>query len=72
MGLILIMLAFLTSLLLLLMYKAMWYNQLTCPEGFVLKVDATAQPPTSTIAAQGPFIQVAGMIIIDYIIDIIY
>ncbi|KAM4611757.1 calcyon neuron-specific vesicular protein [Polymixia lowei] len=36
-GLILITLAFLTSLLLLLMYKAMWYDQLTCPEGFVLK-----------------------------------
>lgn len=37
-GLILITLAFLTSLLLLLMYKAMWYDQLTCPEGFILKV----------------------------------
>ncbi|CAK6953279.1 calcyon neuron-specific vesicular protein [Scomber scombrus] len=36
-GLILIILAFLTSLLLLLMYKAMWYDQLTCPEGFILK-----------------------------------
>ncbi|XP_072240632.1 calcyon neuron-specific vesicular protein isoform X1 [Leuresthes tenuis] len=36
-GLILITLAFLTSLLLLLMYKAMWYDQLICPEGFVLK-----------------------------------
>ncbi|XP_030594995.1 LOW QUALITY PROTEIN: calcyon neuron-specific vesicular protein [Archocentrus centrarchus] len=36
-GLILITLAFLTSLLLLLMYKAMWYDQLTCPEGFHLK-----------------------------------
>ncbi|XP_013868967.1 calcyon neuron-specific vesicular protein isoform X3 [Austrofundulus limnaeus] len=36
-GLILITLAFLTSLLFLLMYKAMWYDQLTCPEGFVLK-----------------------------------
>ncbi|XP_061736448.1 calcyon neuron-specific vesicular protein isoform X1 [Nerophis ophidion] len=36
-GLILIMLAFLTSLLLLLMYKAMWYNRLTCPEGFILQ-----------------------------------
>ncbi|GAA6229684.1 neuron-specific protein family member 1-like [Lates japonicus] len=36
-GLILITLAFLTSLLLLLMYKAMWYDQLTCPEGFILK-----------------------------------
>uniref|UniRef100_A0A3P9MF89 Calcyon neuron-specific vesicular protein n=1 Tax=Oryzias latipes TaxID=8090 RepID=A0A3P9MF89_ORYLA len=36
-GLILISLAFMTGLLLLLMYKAMWYDQLTCPEGFVLK-----------------------------------
>ncbi|KAJ3614341.1 hypothetical protein NHX12_017915 [Muraenolepis orangiensis] len=36
-GLIFITLAFLTSLLLLLMYKALWYDQLTCPEGFVLK-----------------------------------
>ncbi|KAJ4923135.1 hypothetical protein JOQ06_016475 [Pogonophryne albipinna] len=36
-GLILITLAFLTSLLLLLMYKAMWYDQLTCPERFILK-----------------------------------
>ncbi|AWP05953.1 putative neuron-specific protein family member 1-like [Scophthalmus maximus] len=36
-ALILITLAFLTSLLLLLMYKAMWYDQLTCPEGFILK-----------------------------------
>ncbi|KAM9770314.1 calcyon neuron-specific vesicular protein isoform 1-T1 [Menidia menidia] len=36
-GLILITLAFLTSLLLLLMYKAMWYDQLICPEGFILK-----------------------------------
>lgn len=35
-GLILITLAFLTSLLLLLMYKTMWYDQLTCPEGFIL------------------------------------
>ncbi|XP_029949684.1 calcyon neuron-specific vesicular protein isoform X2 [Salarias fasciatus] len=40
-GLILISLAFLTSLLLLLMYKAMWYDQLTCPEGFVLKKHCT-------------------------------
>lgn len=40
-GLILITLAFLTSLLLLLMYKAMWYDQLTCPEGFILKVGST-------------------------------
>lgn len=36
-GLILMTLAFLTSLLLLLMYKEMWYDQLTCPEGFILK-----------------------------------
>ncbi|XP_057699061.1 neuronal vesicle trafficking-associated protein 1-like [Corythoichthys intestinalis] len=36
-ALILIMLAFLTSLLLLLMYKAMWYDRLTCPEGFILQ-----------------------------------
>ncbi|KAM9818144.1 calcyon neuron-specific vesicular protein [Syngnathus typhle] len=36
-GLILIMLAFLTSLLLLLMYKAMWYDRLTCPQGFILQ-----------------------------------
>ncbi|KAM9856740.1 calcyon neuron-specific vesicular protein [Aulostomus maculatus] len=36
-GLILITLAFLTSLLLLLMYKAMWYDHLTCPDGFTLK-----------------------------------
>ncbi|XP_033976244.1 calcyon neuron-specific vesicular protein isoform X2 [Trematomus bernacchii] len=40
-GLILITLAFLTSLLLLLMYKAMWYDQLTCPEGFILKKHCT-------------------------------
>jgi len=39
-GLILITLAFLTSLLLLLMYKAMWYDKLTCPEGFILKVSS--------------------------------
>uniref|UniRef100_A0A3Q3XRY9 Uncharacterized protein n=1 Tax=Mola mola TaxID=94237 RepID=A0A3Q3XRY9_MOLML len=37
-ALILVTLAFLTSLLLLLMYKTMWYDQLTCPEGFILKV----------------------------------
>ncbi|CAL9700523.1 unnamed protein product [Knipowitschia caucasica] len=36
-GLILLTLGFLTSLLLLLMYKEMWYDQLTCPEGFILK-----------------------------------
>ncbi|XP_022045172.2 calcyon neuron-specific vesicular protein isoform X2 [Acanthochromis polyacanthus] len=40
-GLILITLAFLTSLLLLLMYKTMWYDQLTCPEGFILKKHCT-------------------------------
>lgn len=40
-GLILIMLAFLTSLLLLLMYKAMWYDRLTCPQGFILQVQNT-------------------------------
>ncbi len=40
-GLIIITLAFLTSLLLLLMYKAMWYDQLTCPEGFILQVRNT-------------------------------
>ncbi|XP_034755640.1 calcyon neuron-specific vesicular protein isoform X2 [Etheostoma cragini] len=40
-GLILITLAFLTSLLLLLMYKAMWYDQLTCPEGFILQKHCT-------------------------------
>ncbi|XP_072318593.1 calcyon neuron-specific vesicular protein [Eucyclogobius newberryi] len=36
-GLVLMTLGFLTSLLLLLMYKEMWYDQLTCPEGFILK-----------------------------------
>ncbi|KAK7930114.1 hypothetical protein WMY93_006509 [Mugilogobius chulae] len=36
-GLILMTLGFLTSLLLLLMYKEMWYDRLTCPEGFILK-----------------------------------
>ncbi|XP_030636686.1 calcyon neuron-specific vesicular protein [Chanos chanos] len=36
-GLILITLAFLACLLLLVMYKALWYEQLSCPEGFVLK-----------------------------------
>ncbi|XP_031418462.1 calcyon neuron-specific vesicular protein isoform X1 [Clupea harengus] len=36
-GLILITLAFLACLLLLVMYKALWYDQLSCPEGFVLK-----------------------------------
>ena len=37
-GLILITLAFLACLLLLVMYKALWYDQLSCPEGFILKV----------------------------------
>lgn len=65
MGLILIMLAFLTCLLLLLMYKAMWYDQLTCPEGFVLKVGSTgtagttAQTQPSAISADT---QQAGMV----------
>ncbi|XP_010871317.1 calcyon neuron-specific vesicular protein [Esox lucius] len=36
-GLILITLGFLACLLLLVMYKALWYDQLTCPEGFLLK-----------------------------------
>ncbi|XP_034044936.1 calcyon neuron-specific vesicular protein isoform X2 [Thalassophryne amazonica] len=36
-GLILITLAFLTSVLLLLIYKAMWYDKSTCPEGFIPK-----------------------------------
>ncbi|KAM6972199.1 calcyon neuron-specific vesicular protein isoform 2-T2 [Aplochiton taeniatus] len=36
-GLILITLSFLACLLLLVMYRALWYDQLTCPEGFVLK-----------------------------------
>ncbi|XP_029480438.2 neuronal vesicle trafficking-associated protein 1-like [Oncorhynchus nerka] len=36
-GLILITLGFLACLVLLIMYKALWYDQLTCPEGFVLK-----------------------------------
>ncbi|XP_076839241.1 calcyon neuron-specific vesicular protein [Brachyhypopomus gauderio] len=36
-GLILITLAFLACLLLLVMYKALWFDQLSCPEGFVLK-----------------------------------
>uniref|UniRef100_A0A3B3ZFN6 Uncharacterized protein n=2 Tax=Periophthalmus magnuspinnatus TaxID=409849 RepID=A0A3B3ZFN6_9GOBI len=35
--LILMTLGFLISLLLLLMYKEMWYDQLTCPDGFILK-----------------------------------
>uniref|UniRef100_A0A4W5NQG2 Calcyon neuron-specific vesicular protein n=1 Tax=Hucho hucho TaxID=62062 RepID=A0A4W5NQG2_9TELE len=36
-GLILITLGFLACLLLLVMYKALWYDQLTCPDGFILK-----------------------------------
>lgn len=49
-GLILIMLAFLTSLLLLLMYKAMWYDRLTCPQGFILQVQNThTHTPRSTL-----------------------
>uniref|UniRef100_A0A9J8AK55 Calcyon neuron-specific vesicular protein n=3 Tax=Cyprinus carpio TaxID=7962 RepID=A0A9J8AK55_CYPCA len=36
-GLIIITLAFLACLLLLVMYKALWYDQLGCPEGFVLQ-----------------------------------
>ncbi|XP_061083441.1 neuronal vesicle trafficking-associated protein 1-like [Conger conger] len=36
-GLILITMAFLACLLLLVMYKALWYEQLSCPEGFVFK-----------------------------------
>ncbi|MEQ2158465.1 hypothetical protein GOODEAATRI_012593 [Goodea atripinnis] len=47
-GLILITLAFLTSLLLLLMYKAMWYDQLTCPEGFVLKLYIVSEAKESS------------------------
>lgn len=37
-GLILITVAFLACLLMLVMYKALWYDQLSCPEGFVFKV----------------------------------
>uniref|UniRef100_A0A8C0H6L0 Calcyon neuron specific vesicular protein n=1 Tax=Chelonoidis abingdonii TaxID=106734 RepID=A0A8C0H6L0_CHEAB len=36
-GLILITMAFLACLLMLVMYKALWYDQLSCPEGFVFK-----------------------------------
>ncbi|XP_018606406.2 calcyon neuron-specific vesicular protein [Scleropages formosus] len=36
-GLILVTMAFLACLLLLVMYKALWYDQLSCPEGFVFK-----------------------------------
>uniref|UniRef100_A0AAQ4NRJ8 Calcyon neuron-specific vesicular protein n=1 Tax=Gasterosteus aculeatus aculeatus TaxID=481459 RepID=A0AAQ4NRJ8_GASAC len=51
-GLILITLAFLTSLLLLLMYKAMWYDQLTCPEGFILKGSRSASGPPEKKASK--------------------
>lgn len=36
-GLILITMVFLACLLMLVMYKALWYEQLTCPEGFIFK-----------------------------------
>uniref|UniRef100_A0A8B9PHN0 Calcyon neuron specific vesicular protein n=1 Tax=Apteryx owenii TaxID=8824 RepID=A0A8B9PHN0_APTOW len=36
-GLILVTMAFLACLLMLVMYKALWYDQLSCPEGFVFK-----------------------------------
>ncbi|KAM9314919.1 calcyon neuron-specific vesicular protein [Pholidichthys leucotaenia] len=36
-GLMIITLCFLIILLFLLTCKAMWYDQLTCPEGFILK-----------------------------------
>ncbi|XP_025896460.1 neuron-specific vesicular protein calcyon [Nothoprocta perdicaria] len=36
-GLILVTMAFLACLLMLVMYKALWYEQLSCPEGFVFK-----------------------------------
>ncbi|KAJ8284905.1 hypothetical protein COCON_G00037550 [Conger conger] len=36
-GLILITMVFLACLLLLVMYKALWYDQLSCPEGFIFK-----------------------------------
>ncbi|MGH0116725.1 UNVERIFIED_CONTAM: hypothetical protein FKN15_021273 [Acipenser sinensis] len=36
-GLILITMTFLACLLMLVMYKALWYDQLSCPEGFVFK-----------------------------------
>ncbi|XP_023654770.1 calcyon neuron-specific vesicular protein isoform X2 [Paramormyrops kingsleyae] len=39
-GLVLITMAFLACLLLLVMYKALWYDQLSCPEGFVFKETA--------------------------------
>ncbi|KPP70645.1 neuron-specific protein family member 1-like [Scleropages formosus] len=37
MGLVLVTMAFLACLLLLVMYKALWYEQLACPQGFVFK-----------------------------------
>lgn len=43
-GLIVITLAFLACLLLLVMYKALWYDQLGCPEGFILQVSVTNTP----------------------------
>uniref|UniRef100_H3APB4 Calcyon neuron specific vesicular protein n=2 Tax=Latimeria chalumnae TaxID=7897 RepID=H3APB4_LATCH len=36
-GLILVTMAFLACLLMLVMYKALWYEQISCPEGFVFK-----------------------------------
>ncbi|XP_069467164.1 neuron-specific vesicular protein calcyon [Ambystoma mexicanum] len=36
-GLILITVAFLACLLMLVMYKALWYDQSNCPDGFVFK-----------------------------------
>ncbi|XP_063290003.1 neuron-specific vesicular protein calcyon [Pelobates fuscus] len=36
-GLILITMVFLACLLMLVMYKALWYEQLSCPEGFIFK-----------------------------------
>ncbi|XP_069741405.1 calcyon neuron-specific vesicular protein [Narcine bancroftii] len=36
-GLILITMVFFACLLMLVMYKAFWYDQLSCPEGFVFK-----------------------------------
>ncbi|MFT7805881.1 neuron-specific protein family member 1-like [Arapaima gigas] len=37
MGLVLVTMAFLACLLLLVMYKALWYEQLVCPQGFIFK-----------------------------------
>ncbi|KAG8434938.1 hypothetical protein GDO86_013050 [Hymenochirus boettgeri] len=36
-GLILITMVFLACLLMLVMYKALWYEQLSCPDGFIFK-----------------------------------